>query len=410
MVAPEAHHRPGELGGPVAAGHERPGAHLHVEHERLGALGNLLRHDRAGDERDRLHSSGHVAERVELAVGGGEAGTGGADDASHPLELCPDLLVGELGPPAGNGLQLVEGAACVAEAPARQLRDGRAAGCHERSQDERHLVADATRRVLVDGRARKSLEVHPVSGADDRARPPRELGDREPAPEDGHEQRGDLLVGDRALDVGADDPVDLGVGEGVGVPFRADDVHHVDPGGHDPFRRVVDVAAAERAGKQLCHRGRRRAGAVVHLEVRPAVLEQELAATSARRQRPAVAGGDADSDEAPASRSHERRDEPALGAECQPVGGVLHVATGDEAAVVGDRGRADLQLRVGGVGAGGGRVGRRPQRRPVDPNVRAGRVLGWHRANATRAIRACRACRPPPAGGHGRQGRTRRRW
>ena len=50
--------------------HERAVAGLHVEHEGVDALRHLLAHDRGGDERPALHGGGHVAQRVELAVGG----------------------------------------------------------------------------------------------------------------------------------------------------------------------------------------------------------------------------------------------------------------------------------------------------------------------------------------------------
>ena len=49
--------------------HERAVAGLHVEHEPADALGDLLAHDRRGDQRNALDGAGHVAQRVELAVG-----------------------------------------------------------------------------------------------------------------------------------------------------------------------------------------------------------------------------------------------------------------------------------------------------------------------------------------------------
>ena len=70
-------------------------------------------------------------------------------------------------PPAGDGLHLVERAAGVAEAPARELRHRGAARRDERAQGQRDLVADAARRVLVDrgprrrptGRAARPLSI-----------------------------------------------------------------------------------------------------------------------------------------------------------------------------------------------------------------------------------------------------------
>ena len=133
-VGAERHHRPGELAGAVDVLHEGARAELHVEHERVGALGDLLRHDARGDERDRLDGSGDVAERVELLVGRCQTRAGGADHGAHVAQLREELVVRERGPPPGNGLELVEGAAGVAEAPARQLRHGDAERGHQRAR------------------------------------------------------------------------------------------------------------------------------------------------------------------------------------------------------------------------------------------------------------------------------------
>ena len=64
--------------------HERAAAHFDVEHQGVDALGQLLRHDRGRDQRNRFHRGGHVAQRVELAVGGREL-------VGLPDEGQPDL-------------------------------------------------------------------------------------------------------------------------------------------------------------------------------------------------------------------------------------------------------------------------------------------------------------------------------
>ena len=58
---------------------------------------------------------------------------------------------GKPGPPAGYRLQLVQGAAGVAEAAPGQLRHGGAAARDQRGEDQRDLVADPAGRVLIDG-------------------------------------------------------------------------------------------------------------------------------------------------------------------------------------------------------------------------------------------------------------------
>ena len=56
----------------VFARHERAAAGLHVEHERVDALGDLLAQDRGADQRQALDGRGHVAQRVQRAVGRGD--------------------------------------------------------------------------------------------------------------------------------------------------------------------------------------------------------------------------------------------------------------------------------------------------------------------------------------------------
>ena len=107
------------------------------------------------DQRDRLDGAGHVAQRVELLVGRRQPGAGRADHRADVLELAQHLLVGQVGPPAGDRLELVEGAAGVAEAAAGQLRHRDPAGGDQRGQRQRDLVADAAGRVLVGGRPRQ---------------------------------------------------------------------------------------------------------------------------------------------------------------------------------------------------------------------------------------------------------------
>src|SRR2546422_6077600 len=57
-----------------------------------------------------------------------------------------------------RSLELVEGAAGVAQPAARHHRHGHAARRHERREHQRHLVADAAGRVLVDARCRPRVE------------------------------------------------------------------------------------------------------------------------------------------------------------------------------------------------------------------------------------------------------------
>src|SRR5690606_37203757 len=100
------------------------------------------------------------------------------------------------------GLQLVEGAAGVAEGAAGELRDGGAARRHQGGERKGDLVADAAGGVLVGGGAGESAEVHPLPGGDHRRRPAGDLGAVHAVEDDRHGEGGHLLVGDLATGVG----------------------------------------------------------------------------------------------------------------------------------------------------------------------------------------------------------------
>ncbi len=96
---------------------------------------------------------GHVADRVEAPIGWSQS-IRLADDGA--ASLAHDALEGEkigLGGVARNRIELVERAAGVAEAAARDHRNEGAAGGEHRAEHERHVVADTAGRVLVEDRA-----------------------------------------------------------------------------------------------------------------------------------------------------------------------------------------------------------------------------------------------------------------
>src|SRR5262249_39090984 len=117
-------HGGGQLTGLVDRLHEGAGTDLHVEYERRRPLGDLLAHDGARDQRDGLDGTGDVAQRVQLAVGGCETLAGRTDRRADVAQLAEELLVAQVDPEAGDGLQLVQRATGVPEPPPGQLRYG----------------------------------------------------------------------------------------------------------------------------------------------------------------------------------------------------------------------------------------------------------------------------------------------
>ena len=154
-VLTKINHGPGELAGRLLGLHEGAGSDFDVEHQRAGALGDLLAHDRRRDQRDRLDGAGHVPQRVQLPVGRSQSRAGRADHRPDLLELVEHLGVGHRRPPAGDGLQLVQRPAGVTQAASRQLWHGDTTGRDQRCERQGDLVADPSGGVLVGGRPRQ---------------------------------------------------------------------------------------------------------------------------------------------------------------------------------------------------------------------------------------------------------------
>ncbi|CAB4966772.1 unannotated protein [freshwater metagenome] len=223
-IEPDLHHRLSEQPRLRRVGHEstRPG--LHVEHQSPGAFGDLLAHDARCDERDRLDRAGHIAQRIELLVGGGEARASRADDAAGGTQHFEHLIVREVRPPAADRLELVERAAGMAQAAAAELRHGSAARRDDRHEREGDLVADPAGRVLVDGRTLKRREVHPLARANHRVGPAHDLCLVHAIEEDRHREGGHLLLGNDASHIGIDHPVDLLGAQRAPITLGPDDV------------------------------------------------------------------------------------------------------------------------------------------------------------------------------------------
>ena len=129
--------------------HEGAGADFDVEDQRVHAFGQLLRHDRRGNQRDGLDGGGDVAQGIELQVGRHQL-IGLPDEAQADFgELLLKLFGGEVGAEAGDGFELVERAAGVAQgAPGHHGHDD-AGGGGQRGHDQAGLIADSAGGVLV---------------------------------------------------------------------------------------------------------------------------------------------------------------------------------------------------------------------------------------------------------------------
>jgi hypothetical protein len=228
---------------------ERAVAGLDVEHQRVGALGHLLAHDRAGDQRQALDRAGHVAQRVELAVGRRDLGR--LPDHAEPalLDHAPELGERQVHAKTGDRLQLVERAAGVAEPAPGDHRHVDAARGRERREDQAGLVAHASRRVLVGLGPVEVVPAQHLAGAHHRLGQRLDLGVAHALEEDRHRERRRLVVGDLAARVAGDEELDLGALERQPVALLQDQVGGAHRRGYFFFRRST---SAQRSLRLRC--------------------------------------------------------------------------------------------------------------------------------------------------------------
>ncbi len=235
-------HEAGEEAGVVGVLHEGAGAGFDVEDEGVEALGELFAHDAGGDQVGAFDCRGVVAEGVENAVGGHEPGCLADERGSALAENLLEAGEGELGIEAGDGFELVECAAGVAEAAAGDHGDADAgyavgggcgeAGCGEDGRDqEGGFVAYAAGGVLVDGEGLEWSGVEGIAGEAHSLGEGCEFLGRQAALEDGHEEGRDLGFGDGlgfGIYQGSDEGLDLVGGEGFAIALAADCVLRVE--------------------------------------------------------------------------------------------------------------------------------------------------------------------------------------
>ena len=214
----------GEADGIFFALHERAGTGFDVEDQRVNAFGKLLAHDRGADETDIFDGGGDIAQGVDFLVG--RSDFRGLADQAHAAfaENVAEFLEREIDVEAGDGFELIERAAGVAEAAAADHRNGEAARGDDGREDERSLVADAAGGMLVHFFAGKIGEIEDFAGMEHGFGERGDLGAVQAADPRGHEPGGHLVVGNFAAGVAGDEEVDLLAGVFTGIAFFADQV------------------------------------------------------------------------------------------------------------------------------------------------------------------------------------------
>ena len=110
-------HRLRELDGVIERLHEGTTARLDIEQDAVGAGGELLAHDRRGNQRDAVDCRRDIAQRVELLVGRREVARLSDDADAALVDRVEELLARERRLVARDRLELVDCAARVATLP-----------------------------------------------------------------------------------------------------------------------------------------------------------------------------------------------------------------------------------------------------------------------------------------------------
>ena len=218
VLLAEGDHGSGGFASPPVL-HEGAGACLDVEDERVGPFGDLLGHDRAGDQRDRLDRPGHVAQRVQPRSAGARPPSRG-DDALACRSAIFALLRFAWQPGIDSSLSRVP-PVCPRPRPdswGRPRRSWLPAARAPGSPCRRRPRWSACRRSAWGG-----CQVEGFAGGDHLPVQARSSARSKPVEVDRHQQGGHLLVGDLAGRVGGEGPADFRLGQRpCVVPLDAD--------------------------------------------------------------------------------------------------------------------------------------------------------------------------------------------
>ena len=158
-----------------------------------------------------------------------------------------DLFVRQSGTPTGDGLELVQGPARVAEASTGKLRNGNAKARNQGRKRKGDLIADTASGVLIGGHSANSSKIHTFAGINHGLGPSDDFFPIHSTQEDGHRKRCHLFVFHDPARVGINGPLDFFGGQFPAIALHADDVdgiklfHDVLPGCCCQAMCVADV-------------------------------------------------------------------------------------------------------------------------------------------------------------------------
>ncbi len=205
----QLHHLGGQLDRGLDVGHEGPATELDVEHDRVRARGDLLRHHTGRDERHGRHGRRHVPQGVQGLVGRHHVGRLGRHRDPDLLDLPDEALGLQVHGESWNGLELVERPARVGESAAAELRDLDPARGRKGRRDQGDLVANPACRVLVDLDSFDPAQVEHLAAGHHGLRQGKCLGAGHATDAHRHQPGRHLVVGNLATQVAGEQKFDL---------------------------------------------------------------------------------------------------------------------------------------------------------------------------------------------------------
>ena len=256
--APDGHHFLGQLARLGVFGGEGAAAHFDIQHDALGAAGQLLAHDAGGNQGDAVDRRRHVTQGVELAIGRREVGTLSGEGESDLFYLRAHLRHAELVTETGDRFDLIQGAAGVAEAAAAHLDDGHATGGHQRQHDQRGRIAQTPGGMFIDGVGEQVGPIQLLARGSHRESEGGGFGAGHAAQEDGHEEGGGLVIGQLVARVGLDEMGDFAFAEGVAIALAGDDIGELHGNGPLVVGQVVNDSASRNLRRVLALSSRKK--------------------------------------------------------------------------------------------------------------------------------------------------------
>ena len=188
------HHDLRQMNAVLQILHQRAAPGLDIQHNRVRPGRQLLGKDGGNHQRNRVHGGGHIPQRVQRLVRRRQMSR--LPHYSHAgfLHLAQEFLLRQADPKPGNGFQLVQRTAGMAQTPAAHLRHRRAAGRHQRRQHQRGRIPHATGGMLVHLDARDGGQIRHVAGIPHGQGELRGFLIRHAVQPDGHQQRRQLII------------------------------------------------------------------------------------------------------------------------------------------------------------------------------------------------------------------------